>query len=98
MGSEGRTTRRLAAAKSVGLPVRPFLFTLDQVAGLLSLEEGDFKRDYVYFWGRTQFQYRAGGDYIKAINIAPHDKPAVWRISEEDLLRWLTRRGYVVYH
>lgn len=98
MVSKGRTTRRLAQAKSVGLPVRPFLFTLDQVAGLLSLEEKDLRQNYIYFWGRSDFRYRAGGEYLKAINIAAPDEPPVWRVSEEDLLQWLVKHGYTAYH
>ena len=98
MDNKGRTTRRLAMAKSVGLPVRPFLFTLDQVAGLLCLTQEDLEENYIYFWGRTNARYRISGDYVKAINIAPPDKPPVWRVSEEDLLQWLSRRGWVAYH
>lgn len=80
------------------MPMRPFLFTLDQVAYLIGVTEKDLVENYVYFFGRTEGRYRAGGGYVKAFNIAPSDKPPVWRVSEEDLLRWLESKGYTVYH
>lgn len=78
--------------------MRPFLFTLDQVAGLLSVPLAELESGYIYFFGRSEGRYRAGGDYVKAINIAGPDKTPAWRVSEEDLLQWLTRKGYTVYH
>lgn len=95
---EGRTTRRLANAKKVGLPVRPFLFTLDQVAGLLSLSQGELENKYIHFWGRSEGRLLANGDRIKAVNIAPSDQAPEWRVSEEDLIRWCLAKDIVVYH
>lgn len=95
---EGRTTRRLANAKKVGLPVRPFLFTLDQVAALLSLGQGELEDKYIHFWGRSEGRLLANGDRIKAVNIAPSDQAPEWRVSEEDFIRWCLAKDIVVYH
>lgn len=95
---EGRTTRRLANLHKVGLPVRPFLFTLDQIAGLLALEQGELENKYIFFWGRSEGRLLANGDRIKAVNIAPKDQAPEWRVSEEDLLRWCLSKEIVVYH
>lgn len=96
--SEGRTTRRIANARSVGFPVRPFLFTLDQVAGMLMLEQGELENKYIYFRGRSQGRLLANDDRIKAVNIAPSGDAPEWRVSEEDLIRWCKKKDIVAYH
>lgn len=78
--------------------MRPFLFTLDQVAGLLSLSQGELENKYIHFWGRSEGRLLANGDRIKAVNIAPSDQAPEWRVSEEDLIRWCLAKDIVVYH
>lgn len=77
------------------LPVRPFLYTLDQIAGLLNMDQKALMKQYIYFTGRSLGVDRA--DYITARNIAlPEDTPD-WRVLEKELLRWMKRKGFQYY-
>lgn len=77
----------------IRLPVRPFFFTVDQVATLTALTTAQVNR-MMFRTGRT-----AGlppPDMVKAVNLAPPDAPDEWRIEEKELLRWLRHRGFAV--
>lgn len=84
-----------AAAIKVGLPPRPFLYTLDQISVLLSIELSDFQKSYIYYENRSigvRQRY-----LLAARNIAhPEDKPD-WRVSERELVRWMRYMGYKYY-
>ena len=81
--------------ESVNLPVRPFLYTLDQVATLLSMTEQGLKNKQLLF-----FQNRTPGvvsrDEILTINIALPDRKPEWRVEERELIRWMKRKGFTV--
>lgn len=81
--------------ETVNLPVRPFLFTLDQIGTLLNVTEERVRTGgYVFFAGRT-----AGvksKDEMLAVNIAPQNQKPEWRIEERELIRWLKRKGFQV--
>lgn len=82
-------------ARDVGLPPRPFLYTLDQIASLISVELPFFKANYVYYDGRTSGVHRK--DVLRARNIAPIGAVPDWRVSESEFTRWLRSRRYRVY-
>jgi hypothetical protein len=73
------------------IPIRPFFYTIDQVASIMQLPISSI-RGMTYFTGRTN---RVRESYkLTAINIAlPADKPD-WRIEEQEFLRWLKVMGY----
>ena len=80
--------------EKLGLPVRPFLYTLDQVSTILNITESVLKRDgYVHFDGRTPGTARM--DELRAVNVAHGitDKPN-WRVEERELIRWMKRKGF----
>jgi hypothetical protein len=80
-------------ADVVGLPSRPFTFTLDQVATLLSLTVETLSRNgYVHFEGRSR-SVRTDRNMI-ARNIAPDDQTPEWRIAEAELVRWMKVLGF----
>ncbi len=86
--------------EELGLPPRPFFYTLDQIAGLLGIQEDYLRRAYIHFAGRTTGQPSL--DKILAANMAPPgedgvsvDKPD-WRVSEDEYIRWLRRKGFYV--
>lgn len=82
--------------ESVGLPVRVFLYTLDQVAMMLALSESYLRtRGLVYFHGRNTGAPKP--DQLKATNIAPPESPPDWRIAEAELIRYCKRRGIRIY-
>lgn len=81
--------------KDVGLPPRPFLYTLDQVAGLLSLDPDTFAGEWVYFDGLSLGIRKH--DLLRAQNIAPVGKAETWRITESELIRWMKQRRIRFY-
>lgn len=79
----------------VGLPIRPFLFTLDQIAALTELTVDRVKGAYVHFDGRTNGVQKKSR--LMARNIAePGEKPD-WRVTERELLRWMKHHGFIIY-
>lgn len=79
----------------VGLPTRPFLYTLDQIATLIHVAEAQVKASYVYFEGRSTGTRRK--DLMVARNIAPDGEKVEWRVAERELVRWLKVKGFRYY-
>lgn len=75
----------------LNLPYRPFLYTLDQIAVILSIQEVNLK-SYLFFEGRQSG--RAIPDEIRVVNIAPRDAKPDWRCEERELMRWMKRKGF----
>jgi hypothetical protein len=83
------------AHEKVGLPYRPFLYTLDQIAVMLSMPQTKLLQRYLYFDGRSTG--RKGLDLMLARNIADDESEAEWRVAEKELLRWMKRKGFRHY-
>jgi len=80
--------------QKLGLPYRPFLYTLDQVATMLNIAEHSLKREgYLFFVGRQPGNPRP--DELRVVNVAHGiaDAPN-WRVEERELIRWMKRRGF----
>jgi len=81
--------------RDVGLPPKPFLYTPDQVATLVSLDERSLRSRMLWYEGREVGV--PPRDKLRAINIsAPENKPE-WRISEQELIRWMKAKGMKYY-
>lgn len=80
------------AARRVGLPPKPFLYTLDQVSFLLDISQEQLKRAYLHYEGRSVGI--AGKNKIIARNIAPAGEKPEWRIAEREFVRWLRFKGF----
>lgn len=78
--------------KTVGLPPKFFLYTLDQIASMLNLSLDSLKASYVYFEGRSTYLKKSG--QLSARNIAPSDKPPAWRVLDTELVRWMRVKGF----
>lgn len=78
-----------------GLPVRPFLYTLDQISTLLDLSIQNLSKDYVFFEGRSS----GLAPRVKMIarNIAPPEAKPEWRIAEREFIRWMKVKGFKYY-
>lgn len=80
----------------LGLPPRPFLYTLDQVATILNVTEAYLAEPvngFVFYVGRMPGQSRP--DEVRVVNIQPNPERApIWRIEERELIRWMKRRGF----
>jgi hypothetical protein len=79
------------------LPETIFLYTIDQIAGILGFRDVDnFRKSYVFYEGIS-----LGGqptDKLRAKNIAPSDSDRRdWRVSETELLRWMKYNGFRTY-
>lgn len=83
------------AGQRIGLPVKPFLYTVDQVAYLLSVEESYLKTTLLFYEGRSVGV--CPKDRIPARNIASAGEKPEWRISERALIRFMRFKGYK-YH
>lgn len=80
---------------NVGLPPRPFLYTLDQLAVLLDVSEVSLRQSHVYFEQRSTGVRRK--DMMLARNIArPNEKPD-WRVAEREFIRWMRTKGFRIY-
>ncbi|MDP9011125.1 MAG: hypothetical protein M3O41_00450 [Pseudomonadota bacterium] len=74
-----------------GLPVRPFFYTLDQVADMLNVEVSKFRQAYIWKVGAEVGAWQPR--YLRAVQLLPTD----WRIGENELLRWMRHTGLYIY-
>lgn len=86
-----------AAAETTPLPtitgpVRPFLYTLDQIASLVSIDERELIAVYLFLEGRSLFT--PAPHHLHTRNIAPPDKKPDWRVIESEFIRWLRYLGF----
>ncbi|MGE0342519.1 MAG: hypothetical protein AB7O86_05585 [Porticoccaceae bacterium] len=82
------------AAETIGLPIRPFLYTLDQISTIIAVPVDSLIKRYIYFPYHTIGPHKR--DFLMARNIAPVDSPPDWRVMESELIRWLRYRGFTV--
>jgi hypothetical protein len=96
MTVNGVPHERPDSPESVGLPMTPFMYHLDQVATMLNKTTADLIDTHIFFLGRSYG--RQHPRKIKAVNIAvnPEDIPE-WRVTEGELVRWLKLLGVKVY-
>lgn len=79
----------------VEAPVRPFLWTIDQVADMLEISVRSLKANNLHFDG-ISFGPRPK-DRMMTRNVAPDDlreSNPEWRVSHAELTRWMTNRGF----
>jgi hypothetical protein len=95
MGTYQKDRHRPVDREAVGLPVRPFLYSVDQIATLLSLTPKAVYDRYLFYEGRsTGVPPR---DLLRAVNIAPVDTTPEWRVAERELIRWMKVKGFRYY-
>lgn len=94
-GKRGQGSALPPARDQVGLPPRPFLYTVDQLAVMLDLTETTIMQKYLYFEGRS-----TGSRELKlmtARNIAPATEKPEWRVAEREFIRWMRVMGFRHY-
>ncbi len=84
-----------ADARRMGLPIRPFHYSVDQIAEILSLSTNRVRVHYIYYEGRHTGL--APKDRMVAKNLNPTPGQVDWRVSEVEFIRWLKRQGYRIY-
>ena len=75
--------------RRIELPERPFFWTLDQVASMIQVSEAYLHRRTSYA-GRS---LKTGRAMLRAVNLAEPDQEPKWRVSNNELLRWLSHHG-----
>lgn len=79
----------------IGLPLRPFLYTVDQLSTILELTPETLHQQYLYHMGRdVGIKDR---HHMEARNIAPPDARPEWRVAETELKRWMRFKGFKFY-
>lgn len=81
--------------EKMDVPVRVFLWTLDQIAVMLSVDLATVEKSYVFYTGRSSGM--ASVNLLQARNIAPPGMKPEWRVAENELKRWLKRKGFRFY-
>lgn len=80
---------------SVNLPPRIFLYTLDQIAGIISMTQAHLERNYIYYYGKSTGPKPRERMMARDIN-AGTDKRPDWRVADTEVVRWLRRAGFVI--
>jgi hypothetical protein len=83
------------ARDEVGLPLRIFLYTPDQLAQMLSLTE-KYVREKLFFYDVREPGIRPR-NRLRAVNIAPEGQTPEWRVAERELIRYLRLKGIKIY-
>lgn len=91
-----RPIGELKESVTVHLPLQTFLYTLDQIAAMVNVSTSQLHSTYLYYHLRSTG--RKARHQMVARNIAPDDRPAEWRVSHQDFVRWLSSQGFKVKH
>lgn len=79
----------------IGLPLRPFLYTVDQLCTILQVTEQHLHTMVLYHVGRdVGIKDR---HHMEARNIARPNEKAEWRVAEQELKRWMRTKGFKFY-
>jgi hypothetical protein len=78
----------------IALPVRVFLYTMDQLAALLSVDEETLAARYLYFQGLSA-GVRGSRMTARNIEIDPRQPPR-WRVAESEVLIYLRNKGFTI--
>lgn len=82
--------------EDVGLPPRVFLYTLDQICQVLSIQSVALRR-HLYLDGQSTGRQKPRQLRARNISTDPEGRPD-WRVSEPELIRWMKSRGFKYQH
>jgi len=94
-GLRGQGVHLPHGGEKLGIPPRPFLYTLDQISVLLDVGEAALKSGYIFYEGRSIGARTR--DLMIARNIAPANAKPDWRVAERELVRWMKYKGFRYY-
>ncbi len=72
------------------VPIRQFMFTIDQLASMLGCAESTVKK---YLWFDGMSTGKPGPKRMKALNLADRGERPDWRVQEEEYIRYLRACG-----
>lgn len=81
--------------RDMGLPLKVFLYTLDQIATMIEIDVKTLKTSYIHYVHRSIGARQH--PLMEARNIAPDGEKPDWRIAENEFVRWLRYKGFKVY-
>lgn len=79
----------------IGLPPRPFLYTIDQISTMTSIPEKQLHQFHVHHEGRDIGTRER--DQMLARNIARPDQTPDWRVVDKEFIRWMRLKGFKFY-
>ena len=82
-------------APKIGIPVRVFLFTVDQLSVMLDIDENSLRQTHLYFEGRSIGSKKKS--LMVARNIAGENEKPDWRVTEREFVRWMKMKGFRYY-
>lgn len=82
-------------ADKIGLPLREFMYTIDQIAYLLEMEESYLRSRVIFFEGRSVGVPTK--EEMLAVNVARADEKPEWRVAERYFKRWMRFKGFKIY-
>lgn len=80
--------------QEVGLPPRPFLYTLEQIYELLAINPKELE-GMLYYDKRTLGVHRKSMMMVR--NLARPDQEPIWRVADAELVRWLRAHRFRIY-
>lgn len=84
-----------SARDRVGMPPRIFMYTVDQIAGMLEAKESWVRKSLLFYDEREPGI--APKSKMRAVNIAPDGETPQWRVTEREFIRYLKRHGVKYY-
>lgn len=79
----------------IKLPKPEFLYTVDQLAMILSVKKQGVLRNFLWYEGRSVGLRPE--DRMRAVNIAGPDDTPDWRVQEKEVKRWMRKKGFSYY-
>lgn len=80
--------------REVNIPIRPFLYSLDQIGAMIDMDAEMLAKGFIYFDGRSIGIKRNW--QMMARNIAPPDMTPEWRVLDREFIRWMRNQGFRV--
>jgi hypothetical protein len=83
-------------AEKIGVPPRPFLYTLDQISVMTGISEHSLKTTHIFFEQRSIG--RPSPHLMKARNINQNVRSNPdWRVLDREFVRWMKAKGFRFY-
>ena len=82
-------------AEQFELPPRIILYTLHQLSIMFNVNLETIRTSYIHYDRRSVGA--CPGDKLLACNIAPEGEKPDWRVAENEVIRYLKKRGFRFY-
>ena len=82
--------------QGVNLPIRVFMYTIDQIAFMLEVSEQNVRESFLFYEGRSVGV--CPRDKLLAVDISPDNATTPeWRVAETHFRRWMKFKGWKIY-